>query len=265
MPVLSNASAYGAIDTLWLANENYINVSSITVPFPRHEFIINMGDTFEVEGAGYGQSFLFSPIATKAIHTRAKGRYHALGAMFNPVGLYKTFGLSLNELHQQARKSPKDLLFDQDEALWQELNLCTKDQEKLQVLAAFFKRNSHNRTVPKVVTNFFAGFSNKRSAHFEVKEMAKGLGFTSKHLINSFKDVVGLTPKQYTLLLQVNVAVHSIWKSPSRSLTEIALSAGFFDQSHFIRVFKRITGLTPLEFRNAQNRSGSEFANTILE
>jgi AraC family transcriptional regulator len=34
------------------------------------------------------------------------------------------------------------------------------------------------------------------------------------------------------------------------SLSEIALSAGFADQSHFTRVFRRATGLTPARFRD---------------
>jgi AraC family transcriptional regulator len=32
-------------------------------------------------------------------------------------------------------------------------------------------------------------------------------------------------------------------------LVEIALAAGFADQTHFTRSFKRITGMTPTEFR----------------
>jgi AraC family transcriptional regulator len=32
-------------------------------------------------------------------------------------------------------------------------------------------------------------------------------------------------------------------------LVEIALTAGFADQTHFTRSFKRVTGMTPTEFR----------------
>ena len=34
-----------------------------------------------------------------------------------------------------------------------------------------------------------------------------------------------------------------------KSLSEIALAAGFYDQSHFANAFKRYTGMTPSEFR----------------
>jgi AraC-like DNA-binding protein len=35
----------------------------------------------------------------------------------------------------------------------------------------------------------------------------------------------------------------------NQPLVEIALAAGFADQPHFTRSFKRITGLTPTDFR----------------
>ena len=38
-------------------------------------------------------------------------------------------------------------------------------------------------------------------------------------------------------------------------VAEIALRMGFFDQSHFARVFRVHTGLTPTEFRAASNRA----------
>ncbi|HUP00162.1 MAG TPA: AraC family transcriptional regulator, partial [Gemmatimonadota bacterium] len=36
---------------------------------------------------------------------------------------------------------------------------------------------------------------------------------------------------------------------PSETLASIALQAGFSDQSHFTRAFKRHTGRTPHQFR----------------
>jgi AraC family transcriptional regulator len=40
------------------------------------------------------------------------------------------------------------------------------------------------------------------------------------------------------------------------TLAEIALQVGFADQSHFTRVFKRLTGLTPGEYRQTRRDEG---------
>jgi AraC family transcriptional regulator len=39
--------------------------------------------------------------------------------------------------------------------------------------------------------------------------------------------------------------------SSESPIVDIALSAGFCDQSHFTRTFKRLTGLVPSQYRNA--------------
>ena len=53
---------------------------------------------------------------------------------------------------------------------------------------------------------------------------------------------------EYSRKLKIEKAVALI-KHSDRSLTEIGLECGFFDQSHFIKTFKDITGFTPKEYR----------------
>jgi AraC family transcriptional regulator len=62
--------------------------------------------------------------------------------------------------------------------------------------------------------------------------------------------VTGLAPHRY--LLQVRVAhVKALLRDSDRDLALIAMDAGFFDQSHMTRVFRRLTGVTPGVFRAA--------------
>jgi AraC family transcriptional regulator len=48
---------------------------------------------------------------------------------------------------------------------------------------------------------------------------------------------------------RIEKASHSLQNS-NQSLVEIALSSGFSDQSQFTKSFKRMTGLTPAQYRN---------------
>ena len=264
MPSISKGSTEPSIDTFWLADEDHIDVDAITVPFPRHELILNLGDTFEVGASGKHQTWLFSPIATEAIRTRALGKYQALGMLLNPIGVYSTFGINMREFTEQATLAPSELLFGKGTEFLQRLEQASSAQEKLKMFETFIQTNSLRKPIPGVVTNLLNAFSRTQMGTFELKDMAQGLGFSTKHLISSFKDVVGITPKKYALLLQINAAVHCTWKNPQRRFTDIALECGFFDQSHFIRVFKKIAGTTPFEFRHRQNLKKSEFANTML-
>jgi AraC family transcriptional regulator len=67
----------------------------------------------------------------------------------------------------------------------------------------------------------------------------------SKHFPRYFSCTLG----EYVRRLRVEQALVMIRRS-NRSLTEVAHSCGFADQSHFTRVFKETTGLLPKSYRN---------------
>ena len=53
---------------------------------------------------------------------------------------------------------------------------------------------------------------------------------------------------QATVTLAERLARHQL-SERHRPLSQIAAEAGFADQSHFTRTFKRFTGLTPRQYR----------------
>jgi AraC family transcriptional regulator len=66
-----------------------------------------------------------------------------------------------------------------------------------------------------------------------------------------FRTNVGCTPGEYVRRLRVEFACHRI-SSSDMPLIEIALEAGFSDQSHLTKNFKRYTGMTPARFRRTR-------------
>jgi len=53
---------------------------------------------------------------------------------------------------------------------------------------------------------------------------------------------------EYVHRMRVRAACEQML-APQRSLAEISLATGFADQSHFTRVFRRVTGMSPGAFR----------------
>ncbi|MBD0369985.1 MAG: helix-turn-helix transcriptional regulator [Pyrinomonadaceae bacterium] len=84
--------------------------------------------------------------------------------------------------------------------------------------------------------------------------LAAEVGVHPIYLARSFRKHYRCTVGEYVRRLRVEMACREITVS-SKSLSEIATSAGFYDQSHFSNVFKRHTGMTPAEFR-AHFRAG---------
>lgn len=66
------------------------------------------------------------------------------------------------------------------------------------------------------------------------------------HLNRSFKAQIGLPPHEFQNQLRVKKSLDLI--AQKKSFAEIAYAVGFSDQSHFIRFFKRFTGVTPKNF-----------------
>jgi AraC family transcriptional regulator len=80
--------------------------------------------------------------------------------------------------------------------------------------------------------------------------IAGSVGIHPIHLSRVFKLHYGCTIGEYVRKLRIEFACREISQTDT-PLTEIALAAGFYDQSHFSRTFKRIVGLTPGEYRVA--------------
>ncbi len=84
---------------------------------------------------------------------------------------------------------------------------------------------------------------------YRIEDMAE-LTFTSKYnLIRSFKKEVGLTPHQFQIQNRVRKAQKLL--KESKTIAEVALATGFCDQSHFIRCFEKIVGVSPTDYKRA--------------
>jgi AraC-like DNA-binding protein len=93
-------------------------------------------------------------------------------------------------------------------------------------------------------------------AHLEsaldIDTLAANLGLSVSHFGRCFRKSVGLTPHRYIMRRRV-LRAQELLVQTERALADIALTAGFSDQSHFSRRFHQLTGVPPKAFR-AQHR-----------
>ena len=79
-------------------------------------------------------------------------------------------------------------------------------------------------------------------------EMAGKAGLSSTHFNRRFQALLRMSPKAYVLTFRVQEA-RRLLVATDGSMATIAVETGFYDQSHFTRNFRRITGMPPLAYR----------------
>lgn len=110
-------------------------------------------------------------------------------------------------------------------------------------------RAIHNeRRSPKwleeVIQILEANFSEPPS----LNQLAKTVGVHPVHLVRAFRKYQHCTMGEYIRERRIEYARRRIISSDA-PLVEIALACGFADHAHFSHSFKRVTGMTPSEFR----------------
>jgi len=80
--------------------------------------------------------------------------------------------------------------------------------------------------------------------------LAQTVGIHPGHLARIFRKQHQCTVGEYVRRLRLEYAAQELVRT-QKSLSAIALEAGFYDQSHFTNSFKAHMGVTPYEFRSA--------------
>ncbi|MDD9965087.1 MAG: helix-turn-helix domain-containing protein, partial [Myxococcales bacterium] len=133
------------------------------------------------------------------------------------------------------------------ESLWRTQSF----EDRTQVLASFLRARSNGRRTPH--GDFLEALSHiERGAR--TTPLPRALRISERTLRRHFDRHVGLAPKQLERVVRVQTALRALVARPDSPATRLALDAGFSDQPHFSREFKRLMGLTPGAFARCHPR-----------
>jgi len=92
--------------------------------------------------------------------------------------------------------------------------------------------------------------------NLKVARLAEDFGYNAKYLSTLFSRIAGVSLKQFMLQEKMEAA-KSLLTDTNQNVSEIANQLGYPDSQQFMKSFKKITGLTPTDYRNA-------YANRLL-
>ncbi len=169
--------------------------------------------------------------------------------VFHPNGIHQLLGIPANEFLDSILSI--DAVFGKNGLLLQEkLSEQNNNQTRVGLLNHFFwnlisKKSQSNQLLINSSLEFI--ISNK--GHFSISQLVKYTGYTERHLERKFKESIGLNPKKFGNIIKLHHFLKLLkHKSEDLNLTTICYDAGFSDQSHLIKEFRKHTGITPTDY-----------------
>jgi AraC-like DNA-binding protein len=188
-------------------------------------------------------------IHTHSVHAEYTGQQHLFGVRLHPYRIQTFLGILPSELNNSA--IDLTLIKPRFDQLWHQLIETPFFDERVRLLerelphlsAPVCDRSKHLSDL------FLAG----RAENFQtVDELAQQVCYSSRQLNRVAHNLFGLSAAELTVYKKIVESIKLIHVG-SKSLTDIAYNAGFYDQAHFSRVFKSYTGMMPKEYKKRKS------------
>jgi len=168
--------------------------------------------------------------------------------VFQPNGINQLLGIPASEFYNSI--IPVEDVFGEKATVLEEKLSKQNNQERISLLNHFFSSMITTKpTYNQLLINHSLHFITCCNGHFSVKQLIEYTGFTERQLERKFKESVGLNPKKFGNIVRLHHFLKLLKDKPSDvNLTSICYDAGFSDQSHLIKEFKKHTGITPREY-----------------
>jgi AraC family transcriptional regulator len=122
----------------------------------------------------------------------------------------------------------------------------------LELLASLYRLTTKTRDKipPRWLVQVKELLTEQFHENFTQVSLARSAGVHPTHLAREFRQFFGCTIGEYVRKRRIESVCQQI-STTDAPLSEIALAAGFFDQSHLTRAFKLQTGITPRQYCNS--------------
>ncbi|WP_338374129.1 helix-turn-helix transcriptional regulator [Dysgonomonas capnocytophagoides] len=118
------------------------------------------------------------------------------------------------------------------------------------LLKQFMKHQKFNPLLDNSIACIYTNYQ-----HTPLNLFAKKYNISFRHFERLFKDEFNISPKKFQIASRFQTSIKEILLSSSNDYLQIAINNGYYDQSHFIKECKSLSGMSPLEIMNMKNIS----------
>lgn len=218
------------------------------VPDGRVEIVLHLKEPFAfVDDAGVErpqETALIGGQLTAPIRLAARGPSDVVGIRFRTDGARRVLPFALTEVTGDV--SPLAALMPRLAAsLADAVASRETPRARVDVLSQVLARAVKTDASP-VLSRAVRSLGTPQVPRF--RDLARELGVSVRTLERRLRQEVGLSPRALRRVLRFRRAFRLLDGTPQGAWTRVALAAGYFDQAHLIREFRRFAGAPPSAF-----------------
>ncbi len=183
---------------------------------------------------------LFTRNTKLSRHVTLKGSVDKIGIVFNPLGINHFIACELAHISKGVI-TPFDYFGTSFLALSTQLFETYEPVTKRNLLDRFFLKRYAG--FQDTAFRELVGLLMETKVPVAVNDIAQQMGIHRKTVLRKFKRYLGMSPSEFIALLKFRHAMHQC--DSQRHLTRIAYDSNYYDQSHFIKNYKSLVGVSP--------------------
>ncbi|MFT3934985.1 MAG: helix-turn-helix domain-containing protein [Chitinophagaceae bacterium] len=177
-----------------------------------------------------------------------------IGIEFNPQFVYRFFHFNLHEI-QNGIYSLSDIMSGAGRQLTESIANANSTRQKIAMVQQFLLRQLMQQPEDAVFEYCVQQIQSTKGS-VSLKQLEKKTGYSSRWLNMKFTDKLGVSPKNLSSILRFNHYYQAITANNDNPFIKNEFYTAYYDQSHFIKAFKRFTGLPPARFERQINNFG---------
>jgi AraC-like DNA-binding protein len=188
------------------------------------------------------------PKINEDIYVGYNGKLYQILIEFTASGFYYLFHISPSKLLNSLSNLSNLISSEINEQLEQELFESDNGEQQIKLLEEFLFERLDNALPFIDYIEKALQIIDEHNGSINISDLIKEIGISERQFDRKFQEVVGISPKCYSKILQLHFTINLMHSKNYTSIQEIAYQAEFYDLAHFTHRFKELTGFTPNEF-----------------
>jgi AraC-like DNA-binding protein len=212
--------------------------------------MVNLGPPHQMithTGTSVWERAWFSGLHDRAIVIESLHGTHLVAARLHPLGALRLLGPD-TAMRVNAVTDLEALLGPPARELRTQLLGAGSAEERFDLLEQFLLPRLSAGEAPSPIVGEAARLIEEAHGHLRIASLHADLGVSRKQLWLRFARDLGMSPKAYARLQRFVWTLARLRESTSVEWPRLAAAAGYSDQSHLVRDFRRFASASPTEF-----------------